>query len=241
MTELELKLVWLGDAPDLTAVLGPLSRTLQLHNQYFDTADGALAARLCGLRLRRSGDDIEQTLKGPSPDRDGVRVRREWNWPRDAFSIDRAVLPVQAQVEGALVTTSSNQVMRRVWDLPGIEVVVDQGEVRVGARVSPIAEIEIEDKGAGWPAVLEQARAIAAAVPCFVGSISKAERGRVLAGGDFAGNGSALDALGRALDPLSGPDWIGALAAAEMIGPEVAAKVRRHDADTGLLCLRALS
>ncbi|QGG79099.1 CYTH domain-containing protein [Litorivicinus lipolyticus] len=240
MTELELKLVWLGDAPDLTGVLGPLSRTLQLHNQYFDTVDGALAARLCGLRLRRCGDDIEQTLKGPAPDRDGVRVRREWNWPRDAFSIDRAVLPVQAQVEGALIATSSNRVVRRVWDLPGIEVVMDQGEVRVGERVSPIAEIEIEDKGAGWPAVLEQARRIASAVPCFIGAISKAERGRVLAGGNFASNGAPLDALGRALDPLSGPDWSGALSAAEMISPDVAARVRRQDADTGLLCLGAL-
>lgn len=240
MTELELKLVWIGSPPGLTPWLGPVTRVLALENYYFDTADGALAAKHYGLRLRRNGDEIEQTLKGPAPDQDGIRVRQEWNWPRDALTIDLRLLPEPARVTAPLIATSSNRVSRQVWDLAGVEVVMDQGEVRVGDRVSPIAEIEIEDKGAGWPAVLEQARRIASVVPCYVGSISKAERGRVLAGAGFADDGSPLDALGRALDPLSGPDWSAAAAAAELISSGVAAKVRSQDANTGLLSLDAL-
>lgn len=84
MTELELKLVWLGVPPDL----GVPDQRLELENAYFDTPDSQLAQGRFGLRLRRNGAQIEQTLKGPAPDQSGVVVRQEWNWPRDQWSID---------------------------------------------------------------------------------------------------------------------------------------------------------
>lgn len=244
MTELELKLVWTSEPPDLEAFFGPPDDTLNLTNQYFDTASGQLAAASYGLRLRRSGDQIEQTLKGPAPDQSGIRVRQEWNWPRDDFSIDltrlpMGVLPLDSSAP-ALVETSFNTVRRRVWQRDGIEIVMDQGQVRVGQQVSPIAEIELEDKGSGWLALLKQAQRLAGTFDCFVGSISKAERGRVLAGDGFADNGSAIDALGRALDPLSGPDWEAARDAAENINETIAAAVRQRDSNVGAACLEYL-
>ena len=234
MIEQELKLCWLGDPPDLQSLLGTPEQTLSLANTYFDTPDGQLAQRGFGLRLRQQGEQIGQTLKGPAPSQDGVVVRQEWNWDRDRFVVDVGLLPIEV---GNLVEVSSNQVCRQVWNRQGCEVVLDQGEVRVGDRSSPIAEIEIEAKSEGWSAVLSLACELASYFPCYIGSISKAERGHLLAGRASPPDRSPLDALGRALDPIKGPDWSLALTAANALSPAIADRIRGCDANVASLCL----
>ena len=234
MIEQELKLCWLGDPPDLKSLLGAPKQTLSLANTYFDTPDGQLTQGGFGLRLRQQGDQIEQTLKGPAPNQDGVVVRQEWNWPRDRFVVDVGLLPIEV---GDLVQVSSNQVRRQVWNRQGCEVVLDQGEVRVGDRSSPIAEIEIEAKSGDWLAVLSLASKLASYFPCYIGSISKAERGHLLAGRASPPDRSSLDALGRALDPIKGPDWSLALTAANDLSPAIADRIRAQDANVASLCL----
>ena len=95
MIEQELKLCWLGDPPDLQSLLGTPEQTLSLANTYFDTPDRQLAQGGFGLRLRQQGEQIEQTLKGPAPNQDGVVVRQEWNWDRDRFVVDAGLLPIE--------------------------------------------------------------------------------------------------------------------------------------------------
>lgn len=234
MVEQELKLCWLGDPPDLKSLLGGPDETLHLANTYFDTPDGQLTQGGFGLRLRQQGDQIEQTLKGPAPNQDGVVVRQEWNWDRDRFVVDVGLLPIEV---GDLVQVSSNQVRRQVWNRKGCEVVLDQGEVRVGDRSSPIAEIEIEAKSEDWSAVLSLACELASYFPCYIGSISKAERGHLLAGRASPPDRSPLDALGRALDPIKGPDWSLALTVANALSPAIADRIRDCDANVASLCL----
>ena len=234
MIEQELKLCWLGDPPDLQSLLGAPEQTLSLANTYFDTPDGQLAQGGFGLRLRQQGEQIEQTLKGPAPNQDGVVVRQEWNWDRDRFVVDVGLLPMEV---ADLVQVSSNQVRRQVWNCKGCEVVLDQGEVRVGDRSSPIAEIEIEAKSEDWSAVLSLAYELASYFPCYIGSISKAERGHLLAGRASPPDRSPLDALGRALDPIKGPYWSLALSAANALSPAIADRIRARDANVASLCL----
>ncbi len=234
MIEQEIKLCWLGDPPDLQSLLDAPEQTLNLANTYFDTSDGQLARSGFGLRLRQQGEQIEQTVKGPAPDQDGLVIRQEWNWPRDHFFVDVELLPIEV---GDLIEVSSNQVMRQVWNRKGCEVVLDQGEVRVGDQSSPIAEIEIEAKSADWSAVLSLAYELASNFPCYIGSISKAERGHLLASRASPQDRSPLDALGRALDPIKGPDWSAALAAANAMSPAIAGRIRVQDANVASLCL----
>ena len=234
MIEQELKLCWLGDPPDLQSLLGAPEQTLSLANTYFDTPDGQLAQGGFGLRLRQQGEQIEQTLKGPAPNQDGVVVRQEWNWDRDRFVVDVGLLPMEV---ADLVQVSLNQVRRQVWNCKGCEVVLDQGEVRVGDRSSPIAEIEIEAKSEDWSAVLSLACELASYFPCYIGSISKAERGHLLAGRASPPDRSPLDALGRALDPIKGPYWSLALSAANALSPAIADRIRARDANVASLCL----
>lgn len=234
MIEQELKLCWLGDPPDLQSLLGTPEKILSLANTYFDTLDGRLAQGTFGLRLRQQGEQIEQTLKGPAPDQDGVVVRQEWNWPRDRFVVDVGLLPIEV---GDLVEVSANQVRRQVWNCNGCEVVLDQGEVRVGDRSSPVAEIEVEAKSGDWSAVLSLACELASCFPCYIGSISKAERGHLLAGRASPVDRSPLDALGRALDPIKGPDWSSALTAANALSPAIADRIRAQDWNVAGLCM----
>ena len=237
MIEQEIKLCWLDDVPDLTPMLGSSVQIRHLVNTYFDTADQALAAAGYGLRLRRNGASIEQTLKGPAPDQSGVVVRKEWNWPRVEFSIDATLLPIPV---GPLQAVSSNEVTRQVWHAQGCEVVLDQGLVRVGEAASPIAEIEIEAVDATWSDVLTLAAELAAAFPCYIGSISKAERGHLLAGRKSPADRSDLDGLGRALDRIKGPDWQQAERCAAQISPAVLERIQQRNANVAGLCLEQM-
>ena len=234
MIENEIKLCWLGQPPQLPAILGPALETRTLVNTYFDTPKRALAAQGYGLRLRQNGTEIEQTLKGSASHQDGIVVRQEWNWLRPELSIDPSVLPVTVD---ALEVVSTNRVSRQVWVIQGCEVVMDQGQVQVGQAASPIAEIEIEALESDWSGVQALAKRLAQAFPCYIGSISKAERGHLLAGRDSPADQSPLDGLGRALDTIKGPDWARAESYAAQISPAVLERIQARDANVAALCL----
>ncbi len=84
--EIELKLA--GDPASLDSAWAYLVKeaadngasveTKRLATTYYDTPDFQLREREIALRVRTEGDDIVQTLKAPTPARDGLR-RREWN------------------------------------------------------------------------------------------------------------------------------------------------------------------
>ena len=63
-----------------------------------------------------------------------------------------------------------------------IEVALDSGEVVAGKQARPLHEVEFELKAGEPTALLENARALAQAVPVFLNLVSKAEQGYYLAG-----------------------------------------------------------
>lgn len=180
----EIELKFLLDAAGAMAVLaalpgGPAVKTL--YATYFDTADHALSRRGFGLRVRRSGDTRIQTLKSAAGDDGG---RDEWEWRIEGDTPDLSLLAATpaALPDGAalvpLFTVVSRRTLRMVEEAGSdIELVIDEGEVRAGARVEPLLELELELK-AGNPAALHAlAKRLAAVAPLTPSSVTKAERG----------------------------------------------------------------
>jgi triphosphatase len=210
MSETELKFVLpeeVGNAIDTRLrQLGGGSVSIESH--YLDAADGRLAAAGVSLRLRRSSGRWEQTVKAPgrhAVDRLEETVARPGRWGLDGPAVDvtlhagtRAGAVLLAALRGddpvpaALVPVCTTRVRRRAVELGSgaarIEVAFDRGTVVAGDRVEPICEVEYELKAGDPYALLDFARAGVVAHGMWLSTISKGERGGVLArhGGRFA-------------------------------------------------------
>lgn len=205
--EVELKLaVAAGDLPRLRRRLerlGP-ARRMRLETIYYDTPDGLLAAHAFALRLRRVGERWTQTLKSET-EAAALARRGEWEWPLRRPRLERACLadtplaPLLARRPrvrfGELFRTL---VVRDTWlvdeDGARVELALDEGEIRAGARSEAIRELELELKAGG-----------AAALPALALRIAHAGRGRPLAllpyGDSKASRGQRL-AAGTAPQPV---------------------------------------
>lgn len=158
----------------------------RLRSVYFDTPDHELHNAGLGLRVRRDGDGLEQTLKAG-----GQFERQEWTSEVKAEHPDPNALadtPAAQILNGdgaALAPVFTTTVERRRWSWTQgedvIEVSVDHGEITSGARSEPIHELELELKAGHPEALFELAAALSARTDLPLMFQSKAERGYRLA------------------------------------------------------------
>lgn len=160
----------------------------ELYNQYYDTAERALAASKVALRLRRDGEQTIQTLKTRGQSVAGLSVRGEWDWylaePQlDPSKLDASCWPEalaeldKSSLQGVFTTDFLREKADIGWDNVRIEAALDHGKVVAGEQAEDICELELELRE-GEPAdLLALACALAADLPLMPCDISKAERG----------------------------------------------------------------
>ncbi|HEU5089688.1 MAG TPA: CYTH domain-containing protein, partial [Roseiflexaceae bacterium] len=137
--------------------LRPHDAPEQQVNQYFDSADGRLRARLHGLRIRSVGDRHTLTLKGPAQVVGDIHARSEWEQPLERPSLDALPAgPLRDQVEqlsgGAplhVVVTIHTQRSVIVVSRPSgkralVEIALDDGRVEANGRSLELREVELE-------------------------------------------------------------------------------------------------
>jgi triphosphatase len=198
--EVELKLIVARE--DLGRVLAAQAvkqraqgraRAMELESVYYDTPELDLHAGRLALRLRQSGERWLQALKGAAASTAGLTEREEYEWPVPGRRVDFVLLdgtpygPVFAKRRvrenlRPVFTTRFTRTLRRLRLAEGTqaELCADLGEIRAGARRTPICEIEVELKGGNAQALFEFATDLLREVPFRLGAASKAERGYAL-------------------------------------------------------------
>jgi triphosphatase len=199
-TEIELKLLIApADIPGLRrhpllktlCTSGPKTRALT--SIYFDTDDFVLKNQSIALRVRRSGRQWIQTIKGGGSVQAGLHQRDEWEVPvahgTPDFSkiTDPALLRLFAgeDLRQRLLPVFVTEFKRTVWLLQTaagdqVEMALDQGEIRAGQKSTAICEVELELKAGNPAALYELALALQQAAPLRAENASKAERGYAL-------------------------------------------------------------
>ena len=184
--------------------------TRRLYNIYFDTPKLELHKSEMALRLRRSGRQWLQTLKGGGSVKAGLHQRNEWEVPVKGMALDfsspqtselRDHLPktLRDKLQPVFVTDFSRSSRMLDWQGAQIELCMDQGSVSTEQHSIALCELELELKsGQPWQ-LFELALAILEVVPFELEVISKAEQGyRLLSGaGDKPVKGS-VPAISRA-------------------------------------------
>ncbi len=199
-TEIELKL--LIDPADIPRLRRhPLLKTLcpsgpktrKLTSIYFDTDDFVLKNRDIALRVRRSGRQWIQTVKGGGSVRAGLHQRDEWEAPvaqstPDFTKItDPGLIRLFAgeELRQRLHPVFVTEFNRTIWLLETeagdqVEMALDQGEIRAGQSIAPICEVELELKVGNPAALYELALALQETASLCAENASKAERGYAL-------------------------------------------------------------
>lgn len=183
----EIELKFLCAPGDLGAVLAAApdgdDESRELISVYFDTPDLALQKKGVSLRVRESKGRRVQTLKRG----DGLS-REEHEEPIAGDVPDPDLGPIRELLPGAqanaLKPAFNVHVTRRQrlirFHGAEIELALDQGEVRGGARASPISEVELELKSGPAAALFDLARELSQAAPLYLSFDSKAARGQAL-------------------------------------------------------------
>lgn len=169
-----------------------------LYNIYFDTPDQLLRQQGAVLRLRRVGSEANpqwlQTLKTGASNASALSRRGEWETAVAGQALDLAALhgthwsemDRDGSLFESLVPNFVTRFERTLWlvrrrDGSVVEVALDIGRIDADGKRTPICELELELK-AGEPAALfELARQLAGSVAVLPASLSKAERGYLLA------------------------------------------------------------
>lgn len=198
MTEFELKFqVPRERAAAVVAALqrGAVQRT-RLRARYFDTPDQALARRGLVLRVRQEGRTHVQTAKGPGS---GGFERLEHNvtLPGPAAQADAALhaghplgaalQEALAGAEGPLQAVFETDIVRRtrVVQAAGtaVEIALDEGHLRAGARSQPVLELEFELKEGSAATLVELAQRWCETHRLWLDPLSKSAAARRLADG----------------------------------------------------------
>ncbi len=197
--EVELKLTTdpeslarVREHPALVAVLRGRARTSKDVSTYYDTRAGELRKAGVALRVRRSGQQWLQTVKGAG-DRVGALHRRpEYEWAIRTSHIDarklsttpwRGVFEATAGRLRPVFVTEVDRTEQPIAFADGTRATLclDAGEIRAGRKRAPLTEIEIE-LVQGEPRMLhELALSLAADLPVAMAQASKSERGYALA------------------------------------------------------------
>ena len=171
----------------------------RLANTYFDTADRQLRQWDMGLRVRRSEQHVEQTLKTRGKVIAGLHQRPEYNVPitgeRPELALfDEGIWPADCtlgEVQANLIPLFTTDFTRHSWmliypDGNVVEMVYDVGAITTDKGSQAINEIEFE-LIKGQPEMLfELVEQLAELCPVRFGNISKAARGYQLANGDVS-------------------------------------------------------
>ena len=196
-TEIELKLLIpsaditrLRRHPLLKSLSGSKPVTRRLLSLYFDTDDLALKNRNLALRVRRSGRQWIQTVKGGGSVQGGLHQRDEWEAPvahdRPDFTkiADPALAALFADeaLRQRLRPVFVTEFSRTAWQLETaegdqVELALDVGEIRAGERTEPISEIELELKSGNPAALFELGLELQKGLALAPENASKAERG----------------------------------------------------------------
>ena len=165
-----------------------------LGNTYFDTTDLALRRLDMGLRIRRSDDFAEQTIKCRGQGVGGLHARPEYNAPVTGDSPNLGDFPATiwpqgedlAALQAALLPQFRTDFLRRHWLIAyegaEIELAWDQGEIAGKGGCEAIDELELELKTGSTAALLALAALLGAIPGLRLGVQSKAQRGYRLAG-----------------------------------------------------------
>jgi len=152
---------------------------------YFDTLKHKLARNGVSLRVRHNGDKRLQTIKSES---NGFFIRGEWereiegNVPDLRKALGTALAPLLTKkLKRSLKPVFAMSVQRTTIPVSkngsGMEVALDQGQIRAGRLSASISELELELKRGKAGDVFELARKLAKLVPAKLELKSKAERG----------------------------------------------------------------
>jgi triphosphatase len=174
------------------SVSRPVTRRLQ--NIYYDTPKLDLHNSGMALRLRHTGRQWLQTLKGGGSVQAGLHQRNEWEVPVKRAALDFSATqevewdellapPLRKKLKPVFVTDFFRN--SRMLDFQGaqIELCMDQGEVRTEQLSVPICELELELKSGDPQNLFELALALLEIVPIELEAVSKAEQGyRLLSG-----------------------------------------------------------
>lgn len=161
----------------------------KLTNCYFDTADQALRQLDFGLRIRRDGDHIEQTIKTAGVIIGGLHQRPEYNVKLANNLPDLALFPsniwpetdLAERLQPQLVTLFHTDFTRSSWRVNFqtsiIDIVFDRGEISVLDQSEPICEIELEIVSGEISDLLSLAGLLCKCIKLRPSIASKAKRG----------------------------------------------------------------
>lgn len=154
---------------------------------YFDTPTLDLRDEGVALRVRQIGRRHVQTVKAARPAQPLSRAEFERELEGGAPDLKRArgaERRVTKKLQRRLLPVFETRVERTIVPLrrhgAELELAIDRGEIRVGKKVEPIGEIEVELKGGELDALVQMARALADEFEVRYGVRSKAERGYAL-------------------------------------------------------------
>ncbi len=198
-TEIEIKFFVSQDIQcPLSKLLNSLeiisSSQVDLGNVYFDTPTLDLRRLEMGLRIRRSDDFAEQTIKCRGQVVGGLHARPEYNAPVQGDVPLLAAFPaelwpslvVRDEIQTRLVAQFRTDFLRRYWLIAfegaEIELAWDQGEIVGSLGKTCIDELELELKSGDARALLGLAEQLAGLGGVRLGAQSKAQRGYRLAG-----------------------------------------------------------
>lgn len=164
---------------------------ITMETAYYDTPDGALAARKITLRCRKENGVAICTVKTPA----GENSRGEWEIEWDDI---HTAIPKLCKLGGPeeLISLTKNGLTRvcgarftrlaKKIDLPDavVELALDRGVLLGGGREAPLCEVEVELKSGKAQEALEYAAALAARYGLQPESKSKFRRALALAKGE---------------------------------------------------------
>lgn len=204
--EIELKLLCepaeldrVKRAPALQRLKRGRAAGKHLQSVYFDTEKLALGQNGLALRLRKSGDELIQTLKtesGASGSATGALARdtgeHETRLPRDASAPDLNRLPpslkkrIQKLANGSeLGPRLESDIRRTIHNLATpegdvIELALDLGALKANGRDEQVSEIELELKEGSPASLYRLALDLNEIADLRIGTKSKSERGFAL-------------------------------------------------------------
>ncbi len=167
-----------------------------LHAIYLDTPERALGRQGVALRLRKEGRRWVQTVKAGGGVVAGLSSPRESECPAPGGRLDLDAIPdadlralvAEAAGDAPLAPVCETLIRRSRRILKGpfggsIELAIDVGEIRAGARAEPIREAELELKSGDPRDLYAVARALFTQGPLRFSRRTKAARGYALADG----------------------------------------------------------
>jgi triphosphatase len=167
--------------------------TRRLYNIYYDTPKLELHESGIALRLRHTGRQWLQTLKGGGSVQAGLHRRNEWEIPVNGPALDFSGLSAdwdehlprswRKRLQPVFVTDFSRSSRMLDFHRAEIELCIDQGEIGTQQYSMPLCELELELKSGEPRQLFELALAILEIVPFELEIVSKAEQGyRLLSG-----------------------------------------------------------